>query len=163
MYRYITAVCAAFALSAAAQAQTAQITEHEALALEMMELSGAADMANVMMEQIAPLMEPSFRQGYPDATDAQIAEALSIFSEAFRARNDQMNLEVARVYADLLSLEDLRATIAFYRTSAGQNILATIPEAMARSTAVGERLAQDILAAEGARMEAVLTGDGSQD
>lgn len=152
----IAFLCAA-AMAGAASAQTDDLTEREALALEMMELSGAADMANTMVDQMLPMMEPSFRQGYPNATDAQIAEALSIFAQAFRARNDQMNHQMAELYADMLSAEDMRAINAFYRSEAGENLLAAMPEVMARSNAIGERIAVEIMAVEGPAMDAALT------
>jgi hypothetical protein len=158
MYRYLMALLAAVSLSAAVHARSADPAELQALALEMLEVTGAADMGNLMVDQMLPMMEPSFRQGYPNASDAQIAEALAIFAEGFRARNDQMNRDIAEIYEDLLSADDMRAIIAFYRTPAGQRVLEAMPVAMERAGILGERIAQDILATEGARMEAVLTG-----
>ncbi len=158
MYRFLTALLAAASLSTAVHARSADPAELQALALEMMEVAGAKDMANLMVDQMLPLMEPSFRQGFPNASDAKIAEALSIFAEAFRDRNDQMNQEIAEIYEDLLSADDMRAIIAFYRTPAGQRVLEAMPVAMERAMILGDRIAHDILATEGPRIEAVLTG-----
>ncbi|MEQ8406537.1 MAG: DUF2059 domain-containing protein [Oceanicaulis sp.] len=157
MKKLAISLLGAVLMAGAVYAQTDDLSEREALALEMIELSGAADMANTMVDQMLPMMEPSFRQGYPNATDAQIAEALSIFAQAFRDRNEQMNHQMAELHTDMLSADDMRAINAFYRSEAGENLLAAMPEVMERSQAIGERMAMEIMSVEGPAMEAALT------
>ncbi|XBQ16034.1 MAG: DUF2059 domain-containing protein [Oceanicaulis sp.] len=152
MIRMLFAAAAAAVLSASAFAQDADFTERERLALETVELTGATDLVFATLDTMAPTMRAQFAQASPNSTDAQLDAAMAIVMEGFRERRGMMETELAAVYARNLSAEDLRAVNAFYRTEAGQRMVAVTPTIMTESSAVGERIALDIFEQRGAEI-----------
>ena len=109
-----------------------------AAAKEMMELSGAVkqfdEAVPLMLEQLAR----SFTQMAPDKS-SEIREALDQLTPRFRQRKYELIDQIAALYATEMSLDDLNAVIAFYRSQVGTRFADIQPKIMRESMALGQR------------------------
>lgn len=88
-------------------------------------------MISAQIEQVAECeaMKPAI-QAYSRDMTALITTQLS--AETFMP-------EIAQIYVDVFTQEELEAVLAFYRSPTGQKMLAKMPELMQRSMAVGQQ------------------------
>ncbi len=131
---------------ATALGQPAPSAEFEADIRKLMEISGTADLAAQLMDQmLVPL-----KQAVPDVPEE--------FWEAFMAKVDTDEVIALNVpiYAKYFTHEEVRQLLAFYSAPLGQKIIATMPLVMQESFAAGQQWGQrlgqqvvDELAAEG--------------
>ena len=120
-----------------------------ALIEEMLSLTKAEKMMSDVLAQQKDVMHEAMAKSLgADGTrqDAATVRALiqefedasfAVLSRALRWEN--LKPQLASVYADLLTEEELAATVAFYRTPAGQSMMAKMPELMKRSMQIGQK------------------------
>jgi hypothetical protein len=109
-----------------------------AAAKEMMEVSGAVkqfdEAVPLMFEQLAR----SFTQMVPDKS-REIREVLDQLTPRFRQRKYELIDQIAALYAAEMSLSDLNAVIAFYKSRVGVRFADLQPKILRESMALGQR------------------------
>ena len=99
----------------------------EGVARDLLEVSGSAQMGVQVMQQ----MVASFKTTMPDVPP-------EFWDEFMRDVDpDELMELVIPIYVEHLTKDDMEAAIAFYRTTAGQAILAKLPVIMQESMTVG--------------------------
>lgn len=124
-----------FGLLAGATASAGQeVSREEALARELLEVSGAGEMGLQVVRQ----MVESFAGSNPDVPRE--------FWDRFIERVDPEELEemVVPIYTKHLTAEEMEATIEFYRTPVGQSILRKMPVVMAESMQAGQQWGMEL-------------------
>jgi len=146
-----------FALAAAlvsqpvlAQQRGAASDEALAAARELIEASATA----AQFEQVVPLLVRQMTQAFtslaPDRSK-EIRDVMEKLTTRFLDRKAELLDQVVRIYADLMTVEDLREVTKFYRSGAGRRMVVAMPEITRRSSAAGQVWGQMIgqeLAAE---------------
>jgi hypothetical protein len=132
------------------------------LARETMALTGAEGLAEQMLDMMMPTMAPAIRQQYPDASDAQVAEALDRISSAMREASPELVDGGAQVYADMFTADELEAINAFYRTPAGARLVELMPELTRRSSLVGQRVATRVMITINPEIQAIMSAEADE-
>lgn len=111
-----------------------EVSREEALARELLEVTGGSEMGLQMMEQ----MMQSLAAGQPGISRG--------FSERFLEEVDPTELEelLVPVYVKHLTAAEMEATLEFYRTPAGQSILQKMPLVMEESMRLGQQWGMDV-------------------
>jgi hypothetical protein len=137
----LRALVLGLSIAAAAMAgQTAQAQSPDparlAAAKEMMELSGAVK----QFDEAVPLMLEQLAHSFtvPDKS-REIREALDQLTPRFRARKYELIDQIAALYASEMSLDDLNAVIAFYRSQVGMRFAELQPKITRESMTLGQR------------------------
>lgn len=159
MERLIIGLSAIFVFFAAGGAQADDAETRLELARETMALTGAEGLAEQMLDMMMPTMTPAIRQQYPDASDAQVAEALDLISTAMREASPELVDGGAQVYAEMFTAEELQAINAFYRTPAGARLVELMPELTRRSGLVGQRVATRVMITINPKVQAIMTAE----
>jgi uncharacterized protein len=105
--------------------------------------SGAAAQFDQVMPLMADQMSKAFRSLAPDGA-REIDEAMGEVVKRFITRKSELIDEIAAIYADKLSVEDLREITQFYQTGAGRRMVEALPEVTRRAAAVGQTWGQRI-------------------
>jgi hypothetical protein len=109
-----------------------------AAAKEMMELSGAVkqfdEAVPLMLEQLAR----SFTQMVPGKS-REIREALDQLTPRFQQRKYELIDQIAALYAAEMSLDDLNAVVAFYKSPVGLRFADLQPKITRDSMVLGQR------------------------
>lgn len=120
-----------------AQKPVTSSDEARAAARELVEASATA----AQFDQAVPLLVREMTQAFlslaPERA-GEIRETMSAVSARFINRKSELIDEVVRIYADLVTVEDLRAIAAFYKSGAGRRLVLAMPEITRRSTAAGQ-------------------------
>jgi hypothetical protein len=139
-YRALLLAAALLALTAGplrAQTQAAD-PARVAAAKEMMQVAGVAR----QLDELMPLLASQLSQGFialaPDKAQ-EIQEVFGQLSVRFVERKGELIDEVAGLYAELLSVEELNGIIAFYKSPAGVKFIAVQPRIIRQSAMVGQR------------------------
>lgn len=111
-----------------------EVSREETLARELLEVSGAGEMGLQVVRQ----MVQSFTAANPDVPQE--------FWDRFVASVDPEELEelVVPIYVEHLTVEEMEASIDFYRTEVGQSILRKMPVVMAESIEAGQRWGMEL-------------------
>ncbi|MEO8652146.1 MAG: DUF2059 domain-containing protein [Hyphomicrobiaceae bacterium] len=107
------------------------------------EASGAAAQFDQVMPLMADQMSKAFRSLAPDR-GREIEEAMAEVVKRFITRKSELIEEIAAIYADKLSVDDLREITKFYQTGAGRRMVESLPEVTRRAAAVGQNWGQRI-------------------
>jgi hypothetical protein len=114
--------------------------EKEAAIRDLMEVTGAAALGDQIASQMLANMQPFFTQAYPDVPQELMEEMMAELRREFTGID--FIAPSIPIYDRHLSLEDIDALLAFYRTPAGQRIIAKLPiitqESMEAGRVVGE-------------------------
>jgi len=126
----LTLLALVFVVSAKAEMSKEKRAEID----QMMRLTGMEKLVDQMVTQ----MISSFK--------ANMTGAPAGFWEKFQSKVNGRDMieKVVPVYDKYYTLEDLRAVNAFYSSPAGQKILATLPQVMQESMAVGQAWGQEV-------------------
>lgn len=124
-------------LSPALRAQAPDAARVSA-AKEMMQAAGAIKQFDEVMPLIADQMSQSFKQLAPDKTQ-EITEVFRQLVPRFLEKKEELLDEIAALYAAELSLEELNAIVAFYKSPTGVKFAAVQPGIMRQSMVVGQR------------------------
>ncbi|MBW2282737.1 MAG: DUF2059 domain-containing protein [Deltaproteobacteria bacterium] len=119
--------------------------EYRAVATELMELTGAAELSEQIGAAVTAQFSMALRQTYPDISP----RAYEIVEETVREMLRQgMATELAdeavNVYARYFTEQDLRELLEFYRSPVGRKVIENMPAVMAESMQVGQRWAERI-------------------
>jgi TonB family protein len=103
---------------------------------EMMQLTGAINLTKQMLDD----MMPTLRQSMPPYMPPDVLDDFekTLLGSDFEAM-------MVRTYQAHLSAEDAAEIIAFYRTSAGQHMLAAMPQIAKDSQAAGQQLGEQVM------------------
>ncbi|HTV81091.1 MAG TPA: TonB family protein [Acidobacteriaceae bacterium] len=103
---------------------------------EMMQLTGAVNLTKQMLDG----MMPTLRQSMPAYMPPDVLDDFekTLLGSDFEAM-------MVRTYQAHLSSEDAAVVIAFYKTPAGQHMLAAMPQIAKDSQAAGEQLGQQVM------------------
>lgn len=121
-----------------ARAQTAPDAARLAAAKEMMEVAGVAR----QFEEVMPVLLKQLAQGFVAVAPEKAEEIREVFTQLggkFIDRKGELIDQVATLYAEQLSLEELTAVAGFYRSPAGMKMIAIQPLMMRQAMLLGQR------------------------
>lgn len=140
--RILVCLCAFLcaALLSAEAPQGADRQKAEALAKELMEVSGGGELGTQIMAQ----MVGSFKQAHPDIP--------SQFWDEFMAAANPEEIEklVVPIYVEILTIEEMAAAVAYYKTPEGRSMVQKMPLIVQQSMQIGQQWGMN-LAQEAAR------------
>jgi uncharacterized protein len=99
---------------------------------ELLQVTGAMDLIKQMMGQFAI----SMKTGRPEAEQKMVDRLIA------KMDPNELTDEMVAIYARNLSLEDLEAVVAFYKTPAGKNLIQKIPLISSESLQLGQAWGQ---------------------
>jgi uncharacterized protein len=114
-----------------------------AAARSFVDASGAAAQFDQVMPLMADQLSKAFRSLAPNR-GREIDEAMAEVVKRFITRKSELIDEIAAIYADKLSVDDLREITKFYQTGAGRRMVEALPEVTRRAAAVGQTWGQRI-------------------
>lgn len=107
----------------------------------------AASGASAQFDHVMPLLANQMTQAFiglaPDRA-SEIREVMAEVVKRFTARKAELVDEIAAIYADKLSADDLREITKFYQSGAGRRMVEVLPEITRRAAAVGQAWGQRI-------------------
>src|SRR5262249_8237863 len=109
-----------------------------AAAREMMEVAGVAR----QFDELMPLLVQQLSQSFVAVAPEKAEEIRQIFAQLpakFIDRKGELIEQVAALYAQALSVEELLAVSAFYKSPAGTKLLSVQPQIARQSLALGQR------------------------
>jgi uncharacterized protein len=92
---------------------------------------------------MADQMSKAFRSLAPSRA-RDIDEAMTEVVKRFISRKSELIDEIAAIYADKLSVDDLREITKFYQSGAGRRMVEILPEVTRRAAAIGQTWGQRI-------------------
>jgi len=107
-------------------------------AREMMEVAGVAKQFDELMPLLAQQLSQSFTAVAPEKAE-EIRQVFAQLPGKFIDRKGELIDAVASLYAQELSVEELAAVSAFYKSPAGAKLLAVQPQIARQSMALGQR------------------------
>lgn len=141
--RLLVAVLLSVALGHAAVAQPKPSDEAMSAARTFVEASGAAAQFDQVMPLMADQMSKAFRSLAPNRA-SEIDETMAEVVKRFISRKAELIEEIAAIYADKLTVDDLKEITKFYQSGAGRRMVEILPEVTRRAAAVGQNWGQRI-------------------
>ena len=138
-----TLLFAAPFLYSSAQAQSTPDAARIAAAKEMMQVAGVAK----QFEEVMPLLLQQLAQSFIALAPQKGQEIRDVFGQLggrFNARKGELIDQIAALYAEQLSVEELNAVIGFYRSAAGAKIISIQPHVMRQGMLLGQRWGAEI-------------------
>jgi uncharacterized protein len=114
-----------------------------AAANAFLEATGQAKNFDAMMPVMANQMVDLMGKGAPDKI-SQIRETVQQLMPKFLSRKQELFDELALLYAGQMSVADMQAATAFFKSEAGQRFVAMQPQLLQQSMAVGQRWGQKV-------------------
>jgi hypothetical protein len=114
------------------RAEDAIAPERLALAKEVMTLSGGLKVYDDYQKYLDTMIA-HLRRTIPSVDEATAGDVKKMAMEEFTACKPEMIEGAAKIYARHFSEEELKALIAFYKTPAGQHLMAELPAVTAES------------------------------
>ena len=145
-YRAAFIVTAALTLGAAgafvlapAGADDKSTVDPEALAAakEVLAFAGSARQFETIMPLMSRQLEASFLKLQPGHS-AEIHEIMSRVIERASGRKQELADNIAVLYAERMTADELRQIVAFYKSPAGTKLLQVQPEIIQQSVAIGQ-------------------------
>jgi len=145
----VAAACLALMLACVASAAAEDAAKVDpariAAAKELMEVTGVTK----QMDGMVAAMGEGFRKGANDARGGPNADKLSdAFDSQMKrlmAHRDAMIDDIAVVYAQRFTVDELKAVIDFYRSPTGQKFIAEMPALMQAGAQIGMKYSQKVL------------------
>ena len=109
-----------------------------AAARELMEVAGVAKQFNEVMPVLAQRLGEALVAVAPDKAD-EIREVFKLVAVKFVDRKGELLDQIAALYAEKLSAEDMTAIVAFYKSSVGARFIAIQPEMSRQAMTLGQR------------------------
>lgn len=144
-------LCALIGAVAVAQVAVADdsLTPKEALAMEIIELTDADRMAEVMTAQLEEQMERQMEAQISCPAEREVAaEMTEVLASKMNElmRSSELKADLILTYAEVFTLEELEAMVEFHRSDLGQKLLEVQPEIMRRSMQAAQRLGKELQA-----------------
>ncbi|HWV81061.1 MAG TPA: DUF2059 domain-containing protein [Hyphomicrobiaceae bacterium] len=128
-------------------------------ALELMEATGAS----AQFDQVIPVLTGQLTQSFvhlaPDRA-SEIREVMGELVKRFSQRKAELIDEVALIYAQKMSVDDMREVAKFYQSGAGRRLVEAQPQILRQSMSVGQAWGQRIGAELDAEMRRELKKRG---
>ena len=112
--------------------------ERVAAAKELMRIAGVEKQFDEVMPYMMHQLAQSFTAIAPDKS-TEIGEVLGQLTTKFVDRKGELIDEIAALYAERLTSEELAGLIAFYKSPIGMKFVAVQPEIMRQSIVAGQR------------------------
>ncbi|WBQ11469.1 DUF2059 domain-containing protein [Hyphomonadaceae bacterium ML37] len=145
------------ALSHTSSAQ--EPASHLQQAREVVELMGAEQLYSDMITVTIPLLEPSFRQSWPGASDKTIQQAMDLLGSALIASAPEFIDETAALYMRSFTQAELEALADFLRSPAGARFIALQSQIMQEGQAIGARIGDRISIELLPQLQAIIESD----
>jgi hypothetical protein len=126
-----------------AQAQDTQRRQRVAAAQELMTAAGSAKQFDQFMPLMAANMTKAFVSLAPHA-QKEIQDVMGQLLDRFSKRKNELIDQIANLYAEKLTLEELQELTRFYSSGVGAKFIAMLPELMQQSMLVGQRWGEAI-------------------
>jgi uncharacterized protein len=138
-YRAVAVAATLLALAALPAPGRAQAPDAARLAAakDLMQIAGVAKQFDEVMPYLTKQLAESFVAVAPDKA-GEIREVFAQLAVKFVDRKGELIDQIAAVYADKLTLEDLTAIIGFYKSPAGLKFIAAQPDIMRQSMTLGQ-------------------------
>ena len=130
------------ALPGMSSAQTPDTTRIAA-AKQMMEVAGTA----AQFDQVMPLMSQQMSQAFKNLAPGSATEIDDVFRQLvpkFIERKGELLDQIATLYATEMTLDELNAIVAFYKSPVGAKFASVQPKILRDSMALGQRWGQKI-------------------
>lgn len=114
-----------------------------AAAKQMMEVAGSV----AQFDQVMPLMSQQMSQAFKNIAPGSATEIDDVFRQLvpkFIERKGELLDQIAALYAAEMTLDELNAIVAFYKSPAGVKFAAVQPKILRDSMALGQRWGQKI-------------------
>ncbi len=157
--RFALALLVALATPALSQQREAASEEGRAAARELMEASGAS----AQFDQVIPVLTGQLTQAFVRLAPGRAGEIREVMGELvkrFSERKSELIEQVATIYAQRLSVEDMRDVTKFYQSGAGRRMVEAQPEIIRQSMSAGQIWGQRIGAELDAEMRRELKKRG---
>ena len=141
----------------AAEKPAEEATAEKSTALRLLEVIDFKSTARAAADaSFAPVMDQMKGQGLPDEAIVEMkAAADKFFTRTFE--DPELNPELAKVYENTFTNEEMEELIVFYKTPVGQKTLQTMPQVMQESGMVGQKIAAKNQAEFQGEMQAIMT------
>lgn len=113
-------------MSSTAQAQKGPSAEQMAVAKELTQLIGAADLSKPLVAGVVEQAKVVFLQQNP-ALSKDLNEVAALIRAELEPRTTEFTDEVARLYATRFTEQELKAIVAFYKSPVGKKMQAQQP------------------------------------
>jgi len=134
----------AVALSPAAAQTSAPSPEALAAAKELVTAARATDQFKAILPMLTTQLKPVIAQGRPDV-EKDYDAIMPMISEAFLNDSNKLLDEIATIYANNFTVEQMKQITAFYGTPAGQALLEKLPVVMQQSMTAGQKFGQQLV------------------
>jgi uncharacterized protein len=114
-----------------------------AAAKEVMEASGTAKQFDAVMPMMFAQLGGAFSKVAPDKGSV-IKEVMDKLLPKFSARKQELIDQIAELYAERFTTEELKAIVVFYKTPVGAKLVQSQAELMGQSMMLGQRWGQQI-------------------
>lgn len=114
-----------------------------AAAKDVMEASGTAKQFDAVMPMMFGQLSGAFSKVAPDKGSV-IKEVMDKLLPRFSARKQELIDQIAVLYAEKFTIEELKAIVTFYKSPVGAKMVQTQPELMGQSMQLGQRWGQQI-------------------
>jgi uncharacterized protein len=143
-HSWMLTACLVVCLSAAGPAR-AQTPSPDAMAAahELIATMRAADFFKTIMPALMQSFKPAIVQNRPQV-ERDYDAIVPLMLESMNARLNELNEQIAAVYARNFTADELREAVAFYRGPTGQKIVQKLPVITQESMAIGQRFGQSI-------------------
>ncbi len=114
-----------------------------AAAKQMMDVAGSA----AQFDQVMPLMSQQMSQAFKNIAPGNATEIDDVFRQLvpkFIERKGELLDQIATLYATEMTLDELNAIVAFYKSPAGVKFASVQPKILRNSMALGQRWGQKI-------------------
>lgn len=112
----------------ATMAQTPDVEQRRALAAELYELQGGEATSRAMAEQLTSTMGQSLTKSIPADIGMNMGLFMEAYGEELQANLPALDQLSVNSTAAILTLQELRDVIAFYKTTTGKSLLVKLPE-----------------------------------
>jgi hypothetical protein len=133
--------------------------EARSAARELMEASGAAKQFDQVIPVLTGQLTQTFVRLAPDRS-VEIREVMGELVKRFSQRKAELIDEVALIYAQRMSVDDMREVAKFYQSGAGRRLVEAQPQILRQSMSVGQTWGQRIGAELDAEMRRELKKRG---
>ena len=146
----------AAALVSAISLSSVSAQEDKSPAIRLLELIDFAATARTAADiSFAPIIEQLKAQGLPDEAIKEVkAAANKFFTKTFE--DPEITADLAKIYENSFTNEEMEELLTFYATPVGIKSLATMPQIMQESGAVGQKFAAKNQAEFQAEMQAIM-------
>lgn len=114
-----------------------------AAARELMAATGSARQFEAVMPMLMAQMEPLFLQMAP-GKEQEVKDVLGLMQERFSKRKSELLENIAQLYSEKMSAEDMQTLAKFFSDGAGARFIQLQPEIVQGSMLIGQKWGEQI-------------------